>query len=186
MVEGGDSGPPADFDDDDKMATFGADGGEAAEKLINGLTRLMRQRKKSAAPGEGDGGALVIHCPACQQETRLESGKSVDALPLDHVMAAMVRVNATEGDEEPVCTSCKDQGKAEASCQDCASFLCSQCVTAHRFMRCFENHSVVALEDLCSGQGDGTSSRVQQLMHKTPLTCGEHPTEILKVGGGMR
>ena len=100
---------------------------------------------------------------------------------MDHVMAAMVRVNASEGDEDPVCTSCKDQGKAEASCQDCASFLCSQCVTAHRFMRCFENHSVVALEDLRSNQGDGTSSRGQQLMHKTPLTCAEHSSEILKV-----
>ena len=116
-----------------------------------------------------------------KQETRLNPGKAVDALLLDHVMSAMVRVNATEGDEEPVCTSCKDQGKAEASCQDCASFLCSQCVTAHRFMRCFENHCVVSLEDLNKGQGDGTSSRVQQLMHKTPLTCAEHPSEILKV-----
>lgn len=40
------------------------------------------------------------------------------------------------------CTSCTTRDKAVARCADCAHFLCPNCVSAHQFMRCFENHHV--------------------------------------------
>lgn len=46
------------------------------------------------------------------------------------------------------CTSCKTDEKAVARCADCASFLCSNCVSAHQYMRCFENHCVVKFQDI--------------------------------------
>ncbi len=46
------------------------------------------------------------------------------------------------------CTSCKTVEKAMARCADCAQFLCPNCVSAHKYMRCFENHKVVKFEDI--------------------------------------
>ena len=82
---------------------------------------------------------VVVVCPSCSQETRVSGG--VSALPLDVVtMNAMDMsdINASR----IVCTSCKAEEKAVARCTDCASFLCANCVTAHKYMRCFENHRV--------------------------------------------
>lgn len=41
------------------------------------------------------------------------------------------------------CTGCKSkQSDAVAKCIDCVNYLCSNCVTAHQFMHCFDGHSV--------------------------------------------
>lgn len=55
---------------------------------------------------------------------------------------------------------------AISRCNGCANFLCEACNHAHRTMRCFEDHEVVALES------EGT-------IHK-PLYCNVHATESLK------
>ena len=81
---------------------------------------------------------LTIACPTCKQETRVSS---ITDLPLDVVMINildMVDIRKME----IVCTSCKAQEKAVARCSNCSSFLCPNCVTAHKYMRCFENHKV--------------------------------------------
>jgi len=65
----------------------------------------------------------------------------VSALPLDVV--AMNAMDMSDINASRIaCTSCKAEEKAVARCTDCASFLCSNCVTAHKYMRCFENHKV--------------------------------------------
>ena len=81
---------------------------------------------------------VCLLCPSCKQETRVSG---VAELPLDVVMMNeidMSDINASR----ILCTSCKAEEKAVARCSDCASFLCSNCVTAHKYMRCFENHKV--------------------------------------------
>jgi len=93
-------------------------------------------RKAASAGAEPDQVHLV--CPSCKQETRVSG---VSELPLDVVMMNamdMSDINASR----ILCTSCKAEEKAVARCSDCASFLCSNCVTAHKYMRCFENHKV--------------------------------------------
>jgi len=81
---------------------------------------------------------VSLMCPSCKQETRVSD---VSELPLDVVMMNamdMSDINASR----IFCTSCKAEETAVARCSDCASFLCSNCVTAHKYMRCFENHKV--------------------------------------------
>ena len=82
----------------------------------------------------------IIQCSVCSQNTLLPRD-GVQGLPLDDVLSSLV--DANEGDDVQIlCTSCKAQEKAVAQCSDCANFLCPGCVTAHQFMRCFENHKV--------------------------------------------
>jgi hypothetical protein len=56
-------------------------------------------------------------------------------------------------DSQIVCTSCKAKEHAEARCQDCANFLCPNCIIAHQFMRCFENHKVCFEKNEFLGRG---------------------------------
>jgi predicted RNA-binding Zn-ribbon protein involved in translation (DUF1610 family) len=82
----------------------------------------------------------ILTCPTCQQETNLYD-KGILGLPLDIVMVNMMDMSAVQ-QMQIVCTSCKAKEKAVARCSDCANFLCPNCVTAHQYMRCFENHKV--------------------------------------------
>lgn len=66
----------------------------------------------------------------------------IEDLPLDHVMVNTLDMEAILK-MQIICTSCKAKEKAVARCSDCANFLCPNCVTAHQYMRCFENHKVL-------------------------------------------
>ena len=83
----------------------------------------------------------TLKCTQCKQITVLTS-KGVEDLPLDTVMVNILDM-AAMNDPQIVCTSCKAREKAVARCNDCASFLCLNCVAAHQYMRCFENHKVI-------------------------------------------
>ena len=91
-------------------------------------------------------GCNKIVCAICQQETEIPE-KGIEDLPLDSVLIS--QINAKNGLEnlDVVCTSCKAKEKAVARCMDCANFLCPNCVTAHQYMRCFENHKVSCLDN---------------------------------------
>lgn len=55
----------------------------------------------------------------------------------------------------PRCTSCKNKkSDAVAKCIDCDSYLCSNCVTAHQYMHCFDGHSVFRFNHLTIPQGN--------------------------------
>ena len=81
---------------------------------------------------------VTLVCPTCKQETQVSG---VSELPLDVVMMNEMDVFDITA-SRIACTSCKAEEKAVARCRDCASFLCANCVTAHKYMRCFENHKV--------------------------------------------
>ncbi|XP_046377272.1 B-box type zinc finger protein ncl-1-like [Haliotis cracherodii] len=110
-----------------------------------------------------------IICTQCKQETIIPS-KGANGLPTEHILSDMLDMTDM-GDMQLVCTSCKAKEKAVARCSDCASFLCPICVTAHQFMRCFENHKVVSFEELQNGGG--------LTIHK-PIFCPVHTSENLK------
>nr|KAG5693723.1 hypothetical protein BaRGS_002106 [Batillaria attramentaria] len=105
----------------------------------------------------------------CKQETPLPGG-NVEKLLTDYVMSDLLDMSAVE-DLQIICTSCKAKEKAVARCADCANFLCPNCVTAHQFMRCFENHKVVTFEEMKACEGIA--------FHK-PVFCPNHPEENLK------
>ncbi|XP_013794813.1 B-box type zinc finger protein ncl-1-like [Limulus polyphemus] len=112
----------------------------------------------------------VLTCPECKQESKLFS-KGVSGLPLDFVTSNQLDISAIEN-TQIICTSCKAKEKAVARCSDCATFLCSNCVTAHQYMRCFENHKVVSFEEMKTS-GDGI------ILHK-PIECPNHVGETMK------
>ena len=94
-----------------------------ANKVINGVIN----------PNE-------LKCGQCDQVTTL-GAKGLAGLVPDYVLSNMLDMSAVE-DMQILCTSCKAKEKAVARCSDCANFLCPNCVTAHQYMRCFENHKV--------------------------------------------
>lgn len=82
----------------------------------------------------------VIVCETCKHETQIPA-KGIPDLLQEYVLTDLIEMSDIE-DTQIVCTSCKAKENAEARCQDCANFLCPNCVIAHQFMRCFENHKV--------------------------------------------
>lgn len=96
---------------------------------------------------------MVVVCLTCKQTTKLTSG--VADLPIDAVVVNMMELADIQA-RTVLCTSCKAEEKAVARCSDCSSFLCPSCVTAHNYMRCFENHKV----------GTGIVCSTQDLLHR--------------------
>ncbi|XP_063379677.1 brain tumor protein-like [Cydia fagiglandana] len=112
---------------------------------------------------------LAVECPLCKQETKI-SGGGAASLPSDYVLTNILDVSAM--DQSVVCTCCKSKEQAVARCTDCSHFLCSNCNSAHEFMRCFENHRVVPFDAL-------RSSKEKAAVHK-PIFCSRHIGESLK------
>ncbi|CAN8013064.1 unnamed protein product [Ixodes pacificus] len=122
--------------------------------------------------GSKDYSNMTLECPDCGYETKLR-GKSLEAsCPLEHVLVNQLDRAALET-LSMVCTSCKAKETAVARCSDCASFLCNNCVTAHRYMRCFESHEVLTFDELGGAPGP------DQMGHR-PLGCPLHAGEMLK------
>ncbi|KAL1438255.1 hypothetical protein MTO96_048333 [Rhipicephalus appendiculatus] len=128
---------------------------------------LLRQNKSGA-------GKYELECPECGHKTKIVGRGVVDSCPLEHVMVNELDRAALEN-LSMVCTSCKAKETAVARCNDCASFLCNNCVTAHRYMRCFESHAVVTFEEL-----GGAPDPEQMAQVHRPLTCITHTSELLK------
>lgn len=113
----------------------------------------------------GDSPSGVIICPDCQQDTKV-SKHGASSLHPDYLYCNSLDSNAIDN-QQIVCTSCKTKKVAVARCSDCANFLCPSCVTAHKYMRCFENHKVESFKDL--------DPSVQK-----PIDCPSHVGEALK------
>lgn len=101
--------------------------------------------------------------------------KGLQSLTRDYITTNILDL-ATIESEHLSCTSCKSKENAISRCSDCANFLCSGCDNAHKYMRCFENHEVVKLEDLQKSSSDNGKPLV---IHK-PLYCHIHKSENLK------
>ncbi|XP_055613192.1 B-box type zinc finger protein ncl-1 [Uranotaenia lowii] len=112
----------------------------------------------------------LIECPTCKQPTKMGS-KGIGALHQDYILTNVLDLSTIEP-SMLACTSCKSKEMAISRCNDCANFLCASCDNAHRYMRCFEDHKVVQLEEL-------RQSSEKVAIHK-PLYCSVHPPENLK------
>ncbi|XP_053693966.1 brain tumor protein [Sabethes cyaneus] len=79
----------------------------------------------------------------------------------DYVTASSLESAQSNSSESvyPRCTGCKSkQSDAVAKCIDCVNFLCSNCVTAHQFMHCFDGHSVYRIPNSNSSAGSTTGT----------------------------
>ncbi|CAG5117191.1 unnamed protein product [Candidula unifasciata] len=114
----------------------------------------------------------VIRCPICEQKTRLPD-KGVSGLLSDTVLEDLIESNHG-GEKQIGCTSCKAGDNAVAKCRTCENLLCPNCVTAHQFMRCFEDHKVVTFEEMIN-TGEGTEHLLSR-----PVFCTIHIVESIK------
>ncbi|XP_054731151.1 brain tumor protein isoform X1 [Anastrepha obliqua] len=146
--------------------------------LLKLLTDESNGNSSSASSTTSTAGELmpplksVIECPTCKQVTMIGS-KGIESLTCDYILTNILDLSTIES-EQLSCTSCKSKEKAISRCSECANFLCSGCDNAHKYMRCFENHEVVKLEDLQKATADKPLT-----IHK-PLFCNVHTAENLK------
>lgn len=110
-----------------------------------------------------------IECPICHQSTAIK--ENAQTLPPDYVLTNILDLVSMEPGSLQ-CTSCKSAETAISRCNDCAHFLCGSCDNAHKYMRCFENHKVVILDEL-------RQSDEKVCIHK-PIFCSTHASENLK------
>lgn len=111
----------------------------------------------------------TIECPECHQATTVHG--VAETLPPHYVMTNILDLVSLEPGALQ-CTSCKSAETAISRCNDCAHFLCGACDNAHKYMRCFENHKVVILDDL-------RQSDEKVAIHK-PIFCAMHASENVK------
>ncbi|XP_036342447.1 brain tumor protein-like isoform X1 [Rhagoletis pomonella] len=145
--------------------------------LVKLITDDSNGNSSSASSTTSTAGELmplkpVIECPTCKQVTMVGS-KGIESLTCDYILTNILDLSTIES-EQLSCTSCKSKEKAISRCSDCANFLCGGCDNAHKYMRCFENHEVVKLEDLQKATADKPLT-----IHK-PLFCNVHTAENLK------
>uniref|UniRef100_A0A336MJI2 CSON000184 protein n=1 Tax=Culicoides sonorensis TaxID=179676 RepID=A0A336MJI2_CULSO len=128
----------------------------------------------SLSPFDGsdvfDDKTYCIDCPTCKQTTKV-GPLGVGSLPPYFIYTNILDISTLDP-SLLACTSCKSKETAISRCNDCANFLCASCDNAHQYMRCFEDHTVVKLEDM-------RKSPEKVSIHKT-LYCAVHATETLK------
>ncbi|CAH0560221.1 unnamed protein product [Brassicogethes aeneus] len=122
--------------------------------------------KKLSGEG-GDAGTVdtSITCPTCTYVSKVGI-KKMAALPLD---VTKTNISDVSNISNLYCTSCTAKEVAKSRCSTCHNLLCNNCDSAHHYMRCFESHKVVALDELRKN-GDKIT------VHK-PLTCDFHKDE---------
>ena len=114
-----------------------------------------------------------VACPTCGAQTYLSSVGVAGLLP-DFAVSNVLEATAIDSTAALSCTGCKSSDtNAVARCFDCANFLCTHCVMAHKFMHCFEGHRVLSLTELHNTKED------VKVVEK-PLYCTKHRSEVLR------
>ena len=95
-------------------------------------------------------------CPECRCEATLPEG-GVDELKtaffVNRLKTTISTMERPHGKMEVECELCSDSGeKAEAFCQQCAMFICKDCIKQHKRLKTYLTHEVASLEDLKQGQ----------------------------------
>lgn len=94
--------------------------------------------------------------------------KKAASLPLDIISTNVMDVSNMSS---LTCTCCTTKEVAISRCCTCHNLLCNNCNSAHQYMRCFENHKVINLEDL-------KASGKKIPIHKA-LMCEMHSDETV-------
>ena len=94
-----------------------------------------------------------ITCPECRKISVVPSG-GVKQLPnnffINRLLDEVALKRKVEGEEEAKCDLCVRGDAVEVLCLDCGAFLCTHCVSNHKYSRDWQNHNLMPLNDLRS------------------------------------
>ena len=114
-----------------------------------------------------------LSCPTCRQIT--ECPNNIQSLPSNlfcKQLVEIVEAYSGQGQEEdsPHCGICDEKKPLKFYCSDCNSFLCEDCVSAHKRGKVFSGHHVKEI-------GNFESSDVQDFARRANF-CKKHKDEM--------
>ena len=98
-------------------------------------------------------GGGPFDCPECRKETSLPAGGVAGLQPaffVERIKDLHGKMARAEGKVDSLCEQCA-RDKSVAFCQQCAEFICGDCVAIHKRIKVFAGHVVASLEDLKKG-----------------------------------
>ena len=134
------------------------------EDLVSTSSANTEVLRESVAPTSD----VTLSCPECACEHSLPS-EGARSFPADY--SAVQAIDAATWhicmqQNSSSCGVCETVGQVEAFCSVCASFLCSQCTSAHKRMRTFADHNL---------SPPHVSTLTIPPTHRT-IFCTQHPT----------
>ncbi|XP_046564654.1 E3 ubiquitin-protein ligase TRIM33-like [Haliotis rubra] len=109
-------------------------------------------------------GNTVLDCPMCRDRHYLPPG-GVKSLPKETVILKTLDYLKIQKGLHLPCTDCPDKETAQAQCDNCGTFLCPNCVHAHKRNSVTKDHTVNSFDQM-KGQP------VQSV--RRPHQCGQH------------
>ena len=101
-----------------------------------------------------------ITCPECRKNQRRPYSGGVKQLPnnffINRLLDEVALKHKVEGEEEAKCDLCVRGDAVEVLCLDCGAFLCTHCVSNHKYSRDWQNHNLMPLNDLRSKKEEVT------------------------------
>ncbi|XP_046542332.1 transcription intermediary factor 1-alpha-like isoform X3 [Haliotis rubra] len=114
-------------------------------------------------------GGNQITCPWCRQVQTVRG--NVDTLQIDPVRDKLTEYEQMKIEKKIFCTDCPDENEAESRCQECSSYLCTACRSAHRRLRFSKDHTIITLDELF---------RDPQANFKRSHFCQYHPAQQIE------
>lgn len=130
----------------------------------------------SSPPGSGICGEFLLSKDKNHIKLKNEAATSLAA-------AIVQSAASVESAQAPRCTGCRNKKfDAVAKCIDCVNYLCSNCVTAHQHMHCFNGHSVFRInQSTPSTENELFSNKMNPTYESRLLTSGKDDSnQIMK------
>ncbi|XP_048252270.1 E3 ubiquitin-protein ligase TRIM71-like [Haliotis rufescens] len=113
------------------------------------------------------GGAATLSCPMCRRRHNLPGG--VKSLPKETVILKTLDYLKIQKGLHLPCTNCPDKETAVAQCDNCGTFLCSICLSAHKRNTVSKTHTINTFDEM-KGRPVQSFRRLHQCsQHQQPL-----------------
>ncbi|PVD22018.1 hypothetical protein C0Q70_17821 [Pomacea canaliculata] len=122
---------------------------------------LCRQCVISWKDSKPDAGCPLCRCPIVEQSD-VSSSDTVDALPTDFVMEALVE-SARVLSKDHLCCVCEDV-RADFICMQCQVLMCSACLKVHKNLPATRSHDVESVSTVTP----------ERLAASRPALCADH------------
>ncbi|XP_048252262.1 E3 ubiquitin-protein ligase TRIM33-like [Haliotis rufescens] len=92
------------------------------------------------------GGAATLSCPMCRRRHNLPGG--LKSLPKETVILKTLDYLKIQKGLHLPCTDCPDKETAVAQCDNCGTFLCSICLSAHKRNTVSKTHTINTFDEM--------------------------------------